>query len=149
NDKTNHNLMEANASSELEIQNITIQNAGGTLNANGGTVTLNGATIRGGTLNDTGSGTVEGIGTSTLEDVTNAGLLRVFGGNTLRFTGAALTNSGTIQINYTGASATTTVSVLDSVVLQGAGDLRLMSPGGNASINTLPGAVLTQAAGHL
>jgi hypothetical protein len=108
---TNTGLMAASNGGTLELYSTVINNAGGNITANNGsTVTLVDATINGGTLNSSGSGTLQtpygssaalnGVTLSTGTDyINNADA-------TLSVSGT-ITNNGTIQINANGGAGST------------------------------------------
>ena len=140
-------LLEATSGGTLEIDGITVNNAGGAITANGGVVRVINATIEGGTLNVLGGGTMDTApGTSTLDGKTH-GALTISAGSTYTASNnattdilGAITDKGTIQLNggggtngflnLTGATTLsgggvvdlTTASGGDSAIIEGAGE---------------------------
>ncbi|HEY6343447.1 MAG TPA: PEP-CTERM sorting domain-containing protein [Bryobacteraceae bacterium] len=120
-------LLTATNSGTLQIDSITIANAGGNITANGGAVVLNSTTINGGTLTAENGGTLSTIanGTATLNGVTINGTY-TSGNNTDLFLGAT-TNTGTIALSTAandvilGLTASTTLGNTVTMTQTGTG----------------------------
>lgn len=155
NDKTNNGNFLATGGGVLVITGITVTNTTGTIAAEAGSaVAINsGARIVGGVLDTTGNGVlITNNGTATLQGATVNGVYNVTGGNRLQ-SEDSLTNNGVIRINSDGANADSQFAILNSLTLDGTGELVLNNATGNsvpqrASIDGAVGAVLTQVAGH-
>ena len=146
NPKTNDGLIEALGGSQVEIEVVTVNNAGGTLLANEGIVNLElGATVVGGTLDSVGDGFILGESNSVLEDVTNLGRYIVGSLNTNQVDGSTLTNNGTIFIGN-NVGATTTLSFIADVSVGGSGEIVMQDSA--ATLMTDTGIQSTHAAGH-
>ncbi len=144
-DKTSTGTIKATNGARMEIETVTIQNAGGTLLADNGEINLElGATIVGGTLTTANGGLILAEN-STIQDVVNQGALRVAGSRTMNVAGTTLNNTGTIEIGH-GSNLTTTVSVSTDLTLAGTGDFFLRDLG--ATVKTVGGATLTHGAQH-
>ena len=143
---TNAGLLEATSGGSLQLNGVTVNNAGGNITANSGsTVQLFGkAVIQGGTLNNNG-GT---LGTSgkeaTLDGSTGAGAVTINGtytsdsGSNTNVLGT-ITNKGNIQMN--GGGANTFLSLEANTTLQGGGTVTLSTAGGGGP------AIIEQAVG--
>jgi len=152
--KVNNNLMQATDGGILEIDPITVTNAGGHILADGAgsAVVFDGATITGGSISAINGAVAEiASGTTTISDATLAGTIHVENGNTLSVTGAGLTNDGQITINPSaGVSGTALRTSVAAATIDGSGVIRLnASPAntGTALLNASLGTnVLTIAA---
>ena len=153
---TNTGLLEATKSGVLQLNGITVNNAGGNITANGGTVQFFGSTdIQGGTLNTLNGGT---LGTPSgysayLDGSTGAGAVTINGTytsplNTNTYLLGTITNKGNIQLN--GGSGTNTFLQIDegsgsntNVTLNGGGTVTLStaSGGGDAYIQQAVGGM--------
>jgi hypothetical protein len=151
-DLTNQGLAEATNSGVLQINGITVNNAGGNITANTGAQVqlLGNATIQGGTLNNIGGvflGTVAGQ-QANLDGSTPSGQVTIngtytadYGSNTLLY--GTINNQGTIQVNA-GAG-----EVNNTVVQIGSSNVKLTG-GGTLNLTTLPGgfgAFINQSTG--
>jgi hypothetical protein len=151
---TNTNLLEATGGGVLQLNGVTVNNAGGNITANGGTVQLYGGTdIQGGTLNTLNGGTLgtpqgyEAYLDGSTSAVTIKGTYTAALNSTTYLLGT-ITNLGNIQVN--GGSGSNTGLSVDSanVTLNGGGTVTLStaSGGGNAIIyQAVGGETLTNA----
>src|ERR1022692_3386359 len=148
---TNGGLLEATSGGILQLDGVTVNNAGGNITANSGsTVQLFGnAVIQGGTLTNNGSflGTPGG-NVATLDGSTGAGAVTLNGtytsdtGSNTYLLGT-INNQGNFLLN--GGSGANAIALLDSpnVTLQGGGTVTMAVNGGGGS------AYLEQTAGGL
>jgi fibronectin-binding autotransporter adhesin len=122
-------LLTATNGGTLQIDNITVSNAGGNITANGGAVVLNGTTINGGTLTAENGGTLSTIanGSATLNGVTINGTYSS-GNNTDLFLGAT-TNTGIIAL--TSGANDTLLGLTASTTL---GNTVMMTQTGNGNV---------------
>ena len=151
---TNTNLLEATNGGFLQINGVTVDNAGGNITADGGTVQLLAAAdIQGGTLNAVNGGM---LGTATgqqiiLDGSTGAGAVNLNGTytgglNSLTFVKGTINNTNNIQLNGGNGSNTGLVAFSSNVTLQGGGTVTLStaSGGGDALIiQGVAGSTLT------
>ena len=121
---------------------VSVNNAGGLIEANGNTVDLVGVAISGGTLSSP-SGVIQGINSSveTLTNVTNTSTLNIQGASNLNISGN-LVDKGSIVINSNNNSVST--MMFSGGTLSGTGAITLNS---GSSAATLAGT-LTQSSGH-
>src|ERR1022692_167377 len=148
---TNGGLLEATGGGILQLDGVTVTNAGANITANSGsTVQLFGnAVIQGGTLTNNGSflGTPGG-NVATLDGSTGAGAVTLNGtytsdtGSNTYLLGT-INNKGNFLLN--GGSGANAIALLDSpnVTLQGGGTMTMVVNGGGGS------AYLEQTAGGL
>ena len=137
---TNQGLLEAIAGGTMQ-PSTTINNAGGTIEANGSTSSmqfLNGTTIQGGTLVTANSG-VLGVApnnTMTLDGTTNNALNNegtfVAANNSSTILTGTINNPG--AINLVAAANNTFITVSGSVKLTGAGTLTMSSSAGGIPV---------------
>ncbi len=140
---TNTGLIEATNSGILQINGVTVNNAGGNITANGGSASVQlygNATIQGGTLTNNG-GAFFGTPVSNsayLDGSTGAGAVTINGTytsdlNTTTHLRGTINNQGNIQVN--GGSGNNTVLLVDSstVTLTGGGTVTLSTAGGGGS----------------
>jgi hypothetical protein len=170
---TNHGLMEATNSGELDINNVTLTNTGnitagagttvviysGSVNNQGGTITadtgatveINGSTIQGGTLTNNGTFLGTYSSATTLDGSTGAGAVTINGTYTSALASqtwllGTITNHGTMLVDG-GSGYNTDLVVGSNVTLQGGGTVTLStatSGGGNAIVEqATPGLTLT------
>ena len=148
---TNTSLLEASNGGILQLDAVTVNNAGGNITANGAgaSVQLFGsAVIQGGTLNNNGGaffGTPQG-NVAYLDGSTGAGAVTINGTytsdlNTDTYLRGTINNNGNIQLN--GGSGTNSELLIDStnVTLQGGGTVTLSTAGGGGN------AIIAQAVG--
>lgn len=151
-DMVNNAAMTAIGGATLRMSGIQVdQSGGGELLADGAgsRIALDSAELIGGVLQTVNGGLVQvdsgalnlldGVafeGDMTLDSSTTTSLIN------------GLTNNGTIVVNGTSGSSTTTVAVTGSQTLGGSGTLRLNNNGAFARITATAGATLTHAAGH-
>ena len=152
NDKTNSGTMEATNGGKLDINGITITNAGGTLTAaDGSTLHLgNNATISGGILSTTGTGSIltdmGGATTLTGNLTLPTGTGYNIVDNTNTHLASSITNNGTITINSNGGGDATALTADTSLTLSGSGTVNLFAANnssGRAQLNAPAGAILT------
>ena len=127
---TNAGILEA-TSGKLELD-TAVNNLGGNITASGtGTVNVNTA-ITGGTLNQTGGGTLQTIpsGTGTLNGVTLNGTY-INGNNSDVFVSGTITNNGVIQVN---AAANNSVLGINANTTLSGGTVTLSESAGGAAI---------------
>ncbi|MBS0643701.1 MAG: hypothetical protein JSS43_27890 [Proteobacteria bacterium] len=133
---TNSGLMESTSAvvgnGGLVIQNMTLNNAGGTILAAGAQahVNLDGAYIEGGTLATSGGGIIATIGNAALDGLTSTPLLNtgvvVVNDHTRLDLVGSIVNSGTIRSNATSVSGNTDIRLIGwTTTLSGAGQLQL------------------------
>ena len=127
---TNKNVLEATNGGLLQFNNVTVNNAAGTISTDtghGSQITLSTSTIQAGTLNGpvtvADSSTLDG---QTLGTLTNAGSVGVSNGVTLTLMGT-INNTGSLSLNSTGNQTTLYVGNGPAVVttLKGGGTLTL------------------------
>ncbi len=153
-DKTNNATMMASDGGILWIEGVTVaQGPGGRIIADAGTVRLNnGAAIVGGTLSTPNAGVVRTtyLTTATLADVVNQGQFDVEARSTASVTGSALTNDGTITVNYQPSGWPTYLTFNSDAALDGSGEVVLNAISGtsHAQLNTGAGSTVTHAANH-
>jgi len=135
---TNTALLEASNGGTLQIQGITVNNAGGNITANSGsTVQVFGNThIQGGTLNNNGAffGTPQG-NIAFLDGSTGAGAVTINGTytsdlNTDTYLLGVINNHGNIQLNGGGGSNAFLLLDTSNVMLQGGGTVTVATLGG-------------------
>ena len=126
---TNTGTMRAISGATLRLQDGTLDNTGGLIEAQDtSTVELSGVTVVGGELTSTGTGEVRGIGAVTLDasgGLTNSGLYAIANNQSTTAIGA-LTNTGTIRLDSTGANTNFIVGGSD-LTLNGGGTISLSS----------------------
>ncbi|MEO1534803.1 MAG: hypothetical protein AAFS11_04470, partial [Planctomycetota bacterium] len=153
NDKTNSGLLEARAGSVLQIEGITIDQAGGgDIEANDGVVSffLGGAAVLGGDITSSGTGSV-GVragSTTTLHDVDVNANFFVDASSTLNIDGSSLTNDGTITVNNQNSSANGIITTDDSITIDGSGAIIMRTNADNSQITTTGGGRITHGAAH-
>ncbi|MCB9858425.1 MAG: hypothetical protein H6818_22295 [Phycisphaerales bacterium] len=128
---TNTGTIRAENGGTCAFDTATVANAGGVIEAlDGSVVTLDSTSITGGTLQTSGSGYVISVNPSTsLIDVASTGDLRIQNGDRIYLSGT-ITNSGTIQLNSTGANTYLFLSS-DPVTLTGGGTIEMTNSGNN------------------
>jgi len=141
---TNTKTMEATNGGQLELQNGTWTNTGGTITAaTSSDVLLTDTVITGGTLSTSGSGATAGVIYSNgaeLIGVTNTGNLTVQNADTLNVSGT-ITNSGTISLQ---SSTTYTNLYLEAnTTLAGSGTVVMGNGAPYAQIYGVSGTTLT------
>ncbi len=128
--KTNNATMKATNGAVLSVLNATVnQAAGAQLLADASTVSLSGATINGGNINATNGGQSVIATSCTLVGVSVTGPMGMPTGTSLALR-SGLVNNGVITVNTSAGGAGTSVSILQSQTISGAGALYL-----NASAN--------------
>jgi hypothetical protein len=145
-------LLEATSGGTLEIDDITVNNAGGAITANDGTVQVLDATIQGGTLNALGGGTMASAGTTATLDGSTNGALTISAGTTYTASNDETTyilgtiiDKGTIQLNG-GDGDNGIVYLNGATTLSGGGTLSLTSAsGGGGAYVEDDGETLTNA----
>ncbi len=133
---TNGSLLEATNGGTLVI-NTTVSNAGGNITAgNGSTVQIDNADIIGGTLNNTGTGTLETVGTSTLDGSTVSGAVTINGTytggtNTTTDVHGGIVNNGNML--FTGGNGSNSfLNLTGNTTLSGTGTVTLAYTGSGA-----------------
>ncbi|MGA2017382.1 MAG: hypothetical protein ABSH26_10515, partial [Opitutaceae bacterium] len=133
---TNSGLLEATGGGTLDVNSITVQNAGENITAgSGSTVDLTDATIVGGTLNNNSGGTLQVVGNTTL-DASSHGAMTINGplsagpGTTIT-TAGTLVNNGAMQL-VGGSGANMVVQLSGDTTLQGTGSVTLGYSGSGA-----------------
>ncbi|HEY6292954.1 MAG TPA: hypothetical protein VI455_15495 [Terriglobia bacterium] len=152
---TNAGLMEATNSGLLQLQNTTVNNAGGNITATGSAAQVqlySGTDIQGGTLNTTSGGTLGSFQSGvTLDGSTAAGAVTVSAGSTYTGEGNSQTtvlgtinNKGSILLNGGGTNlyATAASTLTNQSTVQGEGTF-----GNNGSTFNERLRLLWQAAG--
>ena len=135
---TNSGTLEASGGGLLEFDNgVTLNNAGGTIQAlDGSAVQLNGQ-INDGILTTTGSGVIRGFPIGpTLNGVNNSGTYQVPDGTTT-FLEGTITNTGAVQLNSTGVYGATLNLLGSGTTLTGGGTVTLSDQARNAVDGTL------------
>ncbi len=137
---TNTKLIEATSGGVLQLNGVTVNNAGGNITANSGTVQLFGSTvIQGGTLNALNGGV---LGTpqgniAYLVGSTASGAITINGTytsalNTDTYLRGTFNNNGNVQVN--GGSGTNSYLILNgNTTLQGGGMITLATGGGGGN----------------
>jgi len=151
NDKVNNNLMVAAMGSNLDINNIMIdQSGGGMLVADEGTIRLVNATIEGGDYLAIGAGFLQNeLGsTSLLSGVTLNGPSTIRLSSTVQVDADGLTNNGVMQMNPVGSSANSNLLFTGSATLDGTGEIQMRTGSDNTQINTDPTFTVTHGASH-
>ncbi|MBX3409659.1 MAG: hypothetical protein KF859_07205 [Phycisphaeraceae bacterium] len=97
--KTNNATMRALNGGILFVNTTVNQGAGGTLHADAGAVQYSGGTVNGGTLTAANAGEHRVVSASTFGAFTNNAPLLIDNGHVANFSGAAVTNNGSITIN--------------------------------------------------
>jgi hypothetical protein len=144
---TNAGLLEATNSGVLQLQNTTINNAGGNITAAGSAAQVqlySGTHIQGGTLNTTSGGTLGSFSSGvTLDGSTAAGAVTVSTGSTYTGEGnsqttvlGTITNKGNIQLNG-GGGTNTYLFIGGNTTLSGAGTLTLSNTIANSGATDL------------
>ena len=135
---TNTGLLEATSGGILQVNGVTVNNAGGNITANSGsTVQLfSNAVIQGGTLNNNG-GTLGTPPTTAILDGSTHGPLTINGTytsdlNTDTTLLGTINNNNNIQVNG-GSGINTILLVNANVTLQGGGTVTLTTAGGGGS----------------
>jgi hypothetical protein len=150
---TNSKLLEATGGGTLQLQSVTVNDAGGAITANGGVVQVNGSTIQGGTLNTLGGGTLETApGFNSTLDGSTHGALTISAGSTYTSSNTAVTNilgtiadKGTIQVNG-GSGANGSLNLTGAATLSGGGVVALATAtGGGSAIISGSGQTLTNS----
>ncbi len=137
---TNSNLLEATNGGTLILQ-TGMTNTGATISAGAGSgVQVNGAAavVTGGTLNGSGTFTVNG---GSLNGLTNASTVVVSNSNAATLAGT-ITNTGSIQVNSAGNG--TYLEASGAVVLTGGGTLTLADNNNNVIVNSGSGSLENQ-----
>ncbi|MCC6284502.1 MAG: hypothetical protein IT439_04245 [Phycisphaerales bacterium] len=149
NGKTNNALFRASAGGVLSIDSIGIaQGAAGFIRSDGGTVQFTGTgSVTGGTVEGVLPSVVTMAGTTTFTDVTTAGRVNVNGGDSIRVSGAGLTNIGEIHINPSNVGVETRVRFDAPGALAGAGSVVLDGIANRAILESIDAnAVITVGA---
>lgn len=151
-DKVNNADMTALGGATLRMSGVRINQSGGgeTLaDGAGSRIATDSAEFVGGVLRTANGGLVQidSGAANLLSGVSFEGDMIMDSGTTVALVDG-LTNDGTIIVNGTSGSATTTVAVTGSQTLGGSGTLRLNNNGSFARITATAGATLTHAAGH-
>ncbi len=129
--KTNHGMMES-AGGTLAITGITVtQSSTGDIVADESNVDIDRAAIIGGSIASSGAGRVRTIlGTNVFTGVDSTAEVEVHSGTTLALGGGLYTNNGSLTVNPTGGSSTTSLRIDGALTIDGTGEIRL----GNTSI---------------
>jgi hypothetical protein len=135
---TNSDLLEATHGGTLQINSITVNNDTAAITANGGVVVVNSSTIQGGTLNESGGGTMETASdeNATLDGSTH-GALTLSAGSTYATTDSnstteilgTITDDGTLQVGG-GNDANGALNLTANVTLNGGGTVSLTTATG-------------------
>ena len=136
NNKTNNATIQANNSSVIEINSITLsQGPGGLITADGADseIELIGAILSGGSLSSSGGADVSVDSYSILEGVDLSGLCNIVDSSTLGITTGTL-NNGLIVVNETGNISATQLQWNEEMTLGGNGTIRLNAPGARARL---------------
>ena len=140
--------------SRLRFSGSTLNNTGGTLDAqDGGLVELLQGTIIGGTLTTSGSGVIRALAGSygTLDGVTLNGTYLVGDGsaNSNSFLRNSLVNNGVVALSSGAAGGLATTLLLDGdVTVSGTGAITLSDSAANQFRGNFGTELLTNAAGH-
>ena len=158
---TNTGVLEATSSGTLQVNDITVNNAGHNITANDGVVEVINATIQGGTLNTLGGGTMESAGSDATLDGTTHGALTISTGSIYAASNGvttdilgAITDKGTIQVNG-GAGNNGILDLTGATTLSGGGTMLLTTAtgGGNAFVEgngeTLTNADVIEGTGEI
>jgi hypothetical protein len=152
NDKTNSGLFSAESGSVLEIDAITVDQAGGGLiRSNAGQVRFAGdATVLHGAITSDPGGIVSILGgsTTTLDGTSLDANLFVDPSGTLAIGPSGIENDGTVTFNNTGSSANAVLEAVADVTIDGNGVIRMRSSGDNSQVNTAPGFTISHGAAH-
>ncbi|MCA9272029.1 MAG: hypothetical protein KDA31_03175 [Phycisphaerales bacterium] len=154
NDKINNNIMAADAGSNLDIDSVTIFQAGGeglggTLLANEGNIRLINAMIQGGQYLSVGGGQLNtSFGNSLLSGVTLNGPSFINASHNISVDGDGLVNNGVMQMNPQGSAANAELHFIDNTVLDGTGEIQMKTGFTNTQINTDPTFVMTHGVNH-
>ena len=152
--KTNNSSFVATDGGELRLDSVLVDNSFGTITADNGVVSIRGGSeIFGGVLDSLNAGTFtidSGIGILT-EVTSNANIDVTFAGD-LQLVDS-FTNNGTVTVNSTGTNADTELIALNSLTIDGPGEIVLNNTLGDtvpqrASIDAVFGQTITQAADH-
>jgi PEP-CTERM motif len=148
---TNAGLMEATNSGVLQVNGVTVNNAGGNITANGAGSTvqlIGGAVIQGGTLTNNGGTLGTPNGNTAFLDGSTQGTLTLKGTylgdfNTTTHLLGTIDNSNNLQLN--GGNGANSFLVMDNnVTLEGGGTVTLATTaasGGNAFIEQAAGGL--------
>ncbi len=147
--KWNDGLLRASGGGEIQVNNCTIQNAGGTLFADGGNVVLeNQAKIVGGTIRRSGSSVLKARnGWITDGMIAEGAWVDAATGYNLYASGSQLVNDGTIRLNDTG-SGDAWIDFRADLSLTGGGEILMNGDDFNDYIWSYYGHTLTQEADH-
>ncbi len=138
---TNQGLLEATNNGVVQLNGITVNNAGGNITANGPGASvqlLSGTVIQGGTLNNNGGaffGTPGGY--TAYLDGSTAGAITINGTytsdlNTDTYLLGTINNKGSIQLNG-GSGYNSSLILYNNTALQGGGTLIISTAGGGGS----------------
>ena len=145
---TNMGTLEASGGGKLGLTCASVDNAGGSIQANTGTVGLLDTSISGGVLSTTGGGIITPLNHATLENLTNAGRYQIddYGVTTLEGT---ITNTGTIALNAIVGYSSLTIN--GAVTLAGSGIIVMSNHPGNqiTGSGTITNQQTIQGAGTL
>jgi hypothetical protein len=126
---TNQGLIEATSGGSLSFsQNLTVNNAGGTISSVGsGSLALLINVTQGGTLTTSGGGVMQGEGTldgTTHGTLNNQGTFSVPGGQSTTLIGS-INNTGTLVVDDTNGNSSLSVAAGQNVTLTGGGTLMM------------------------
>lgn len=125
----------------------SLNNSGGTINANGGDVQLKGAGVSGGTYRSFGASVIDNVAASTVAGpITSAATFRVNSGTVLNM-GGAVTDSGSVLVHQSGGASVATLRLVNYTTFQGPGEVKLTDPA-LAVFDSPSGYSVTQNAGH-
>jgi fibronectin-binding autotransporter adhesin len=146
---TNTSTMEATSGALIFNGGVSVNNAGGLIDAVGNNVTFDSASITGGTLSATSPNVILVEQNATLSGPTISPntTVDVYGNTDLTLTGTTLTDNGNIVLNY-NQFYSATLQVNSDLLLTGSGSVTLDSSGSNAVIATGTSDILTQDVNH-
>ncbi len=151
--KTNSGLFIAQPNSVLNIEGITVNQAGGgeiRAEANAVIALFGEATILGGAITSDAAGdaNVRSGSVTTLDAVAIDADFIVDPGGTVNIGAGGIINDRTITLNPVGSSLDAVLTADASTAISGSGELQMRTSSNNSRIETTSGAVITSAATH-
>ena len=151
--KTNTGLLGAAPSSILSIESIDIDQAGGgeiRADAAGSVRFIGNNSVSSGSITSHPDGAVNVSASSdtTFDDVDIDADFFIDAGGDLFIAAGGITNNRRMEMNPFGSANDSTLTANVSTTIGGSGEIQMRTFSDNARIETMPGAVLTNAAGH-